>query len=114
MVDTPDNFTIAFRALCEEFTRDLPERSRRMEEAWTALRADCNYANLKALYLQVHSLAGSAQSFGHGPVGEAARVLEDFLRNFISLFDNNFSMPDAAQKAHIAHLLRALHNAAQN
>ena len=95
-------------ALRESFRGRLAERVREIEAAWEAARAepptDGGREPLRRLHRLAHSLYGTAGTFGHPAVGDAARALE--LRAQ-ALLD---AEPDDLQGlAELAPLLAALH-----
>lgn len=69
------------QALFQEFAQKLPQRiaaiAQLIEEIATQKNDD---DSLHELFRQVHSLSGSAPSFGYQDLGEAARALEYLLR----------------------------------
>ncbi len=68
------------RALQQSFAIQLPERLATIRQTWAALQENpAESALRKELYLTIHSLAGSAGTFGFQDLGQAARQLEEFL-----------------------------------
>lgn len=64
-------------ALRRQFAAGLPKRLDVIDVALAASRADpSNDAALPALLTALHSLAGTAGTFGFGALGDAARVAE--------------------------------------
>lgn len=61
-----------FDALLAEYRRELPPKLARLEEHFAAGR-------FTELRRELHTLAGSAGTFGLPQVGEAARAAEDYL-----------------------------------
>ncbi len=61
-----------FDALLAEYRRELPPKLARLEEHFAAGR-------FTELRRELHTIAGSAGTFGLPQVGEAARVAEDYL-----------------------------------
>ncbi|MEO8039683.1 MAG: Hpt domain-containing protein [Betaproteobacteria bacterium] len=68
-----------------EFVRTLPSKLEDVVSLWTAL-ADgaATPEQSQALYRNVHSLAGSAKTFGCAPVSAAARTLEYQLKPVVA------------------------------
>ena len=78
MPDPPQpDFAAQLAALRQQYIDDLPGRIDEIEAGWAGLAGD-GYGPeaCQALFRTVHSLAGSAPSFGHHALGDAARELE--------------------------------------
>jgi diguanylate cyclase (GGDEF)-like protein len=74
------------RALRDKYIRSLPDAIGRIEAHWSRMLEDkSNRDEARSLHGMLHTLAGSAPSFGFSEVGEAARNAEILVRN---LFDN--------------------------
>lgn len=96
------------QVLHESYAARLPEKIAQIEETWQILvTGECNGEGLKALHRMVHSLAGSGPTFGFAAVGEAARVLEVFLKSIL----NNSTVPVEVHCTQIAELLNDLRQA---
>ncbi len=68
------------RALQQSFATQLPERLATIRHLWVALQDNSVEAeSCRELYRMIHSLAGSAGTFGFQRLGQAARQLEEFL-----------------------------------
>lgn len=93
-----DPLRAEFDALLAEYRRDLVAKLARLEEHLAAGR-------LAELTRELHTLAGSAGTFGMRPLGEAARAAEAYL-------DACGASPDAAQRAELARLVARLRRAA--
>jgi chemotaxis protein histidine kinase CheA len=73
-------FEQQLKAFCREFRRALPKRIAEIE----GLCAECDQApappdRIRELRRALHSIAGSARTFGVAGVGEAARAAEQAL-----------------------------------
>lgn len=70
------------RRLREKYLASLPQRMAEIEREWQQLVPPVtNEANsLKQIYLQAHSLTGSAGTFGVEEISKAARDLADSLK----------------------------------
>ena len=67
--------------LREAYAAQLPEKISRIEKDWVALQEDTDNAEgTRALLRAVHTLNGSAASFGFKEVSSAARELESELK----------------------------------
>ncbi len=72
----PSNELLALR---NQYSETLPEKTNEILESWLALTPDTFLSGHQELYRQVHSLAGSAKTFGFNEVGVTAKALEKFL-----------------------------------
>ena len=73
------------RALAERFTSQLPERMREIaESAQISLDDMENIDSLRALWNNVHRLAGSAATFGFHKITVCAKRLEHLLDGVIN------------------------------
>ena len=79
MTEKPPGIESQFALLQVEFQRGLPARIEQMEAAWAEAERGALPA-LATLQRHVHSLAGSAGTFGAQAVGYAARALEQVLK----------------------------------
>ena len=72
------------RALRDKYIRSLPDAIGRIEAHWSRVLEDkSNRDEARALHGMLHTLAGSAPSFGFSEVGEAARSAEILVRNLL-------------------------------
>ncbi len=72
------------RALRDKYVRSLPDAIGRIEAHWSRVLEDkSNRDEARALHGMLHTLAGSAPSFGFSEVGEAARSAEILVRNLL-------------------------------
>jgi len=71
-----------FQPLRDAYRRALPQRVGEICDSWaSARRSGANAAQWQTLERLLHTLAGSAGTFGCQALGEQARALEDFLRS---------------------------------
>ena len=83
MVDKKAAKAAKFRVLQGTFTAQLPDRLATMRQVWIETQAHTdNAAPRQEFQRQVHSLAGSAGTFGYSRLGERARQVEDLLLQF--------------------------------
>ena len=88
---------------------DLPAALLGVESLWRELAAgSAPPERLMELQRQLHSIAGSAKTFGLPQLTESARAAEDFLEPFGAAG----SLPGAAEQAQFGCLLHALKRAA--
>ncbi len=100
---TPEVQTL--RQMARQFGANLPDRVAEIASLWQALSLGSSDAELpRTLHRKVHSLTGSATTFGFAPVSEAARRLELQLKPFAS----SERAPDPSQVASVAGLVEAL------
>jgi len=72
------------RALRDKYIRSLPDAIGRIEAHWSRVLEDkSNRDEARSLHGMLHTLAGSAPSFGFSEVGEAARSAEILVRNLL-------------------------------
>lgn len=76
------------------YIASLNPRRQNILELWDSLQAQWDASQFEALHRLVHSLAGSAETFGFADVTQAARLLVDDLRK---LGDTPPSPPARAQ-----------------
>lgn len=80
------------RALRDKYIRSLPDAIGRIEAHWSRVLEDkSNRDEARALHGMLHTLAGSAPSFGFSEVGEAARSAEILVRNLLDGADSQDS-----------------------
>lgn len=107
-MDDPDELQAELEQLSAAYAARLPERIATLERAWEELQGDgWNSDGLQLLSRQVHNLAGSGRTFGFALLSEAARNLEDCLREIAAAG----SVPDAQHRDRVRALLRELHRA---
>lgn len=81
MKDDSDSFQQRFVLLRDAYARDLGARLTGLEHLWARLKRDgWQRAVAQDLRQQVHRLRGSGATFGFPHLSEAARHLEDILR----------------------------------
>ncbi len=107
MANSPDSTDLEkeLAVLAGAFRERLPER---MAELGRLHQAICEgrdtMESTVALHRVVHSLAGSAQTFGLGLVGDAAREVE----RFITPITRNGTAPEGGEQVRLTRLLSAL------
>ncbi len=93
------------RLLRADYGRSLPERLGALIHCWQAVAiADVWGAGHVDFLHRVHSLAGSAGTFGYGKIGAKAKLLEEIL----TLLSQTSSTPSDVQKATILEVLQSL------
>ena len=108
MADVPTAVQELLNAMNREFAQQLPGKIRLVEKLWKVLLKKYNYEDFMTLHLCVHSLAGSSASFGNAPVGNAARVLEQYLDKFLDAHEPGLNPFNAAQRAQISSYVESL------
>lgn len=98
-----DEFKRQLEALNAEYRSGLPARLAEIDALWTK-SSGAHAALLRAL----HSMAGSAKTFGVKGVSEAAAAAE----HYIAPFCERGKAPDSAQRAEFERLLGTLRRAA--
>lgn len=72
------------KALQATYAQQLPARLAEARTLWHELcNEDWNEGKLKSLHRQVHTLAGSAPTFGFEQVGHTARVIEQRIKAWL-------------------------------
>jgi len=72
--------------LRDAFSATVPEKLNAIDILWLTVKQQGigNTDNTADLYRAVHSLAGSAGTFGHSELGQAARQLEQTIKQHLS------------------------------
>lgn len=105
-----DEFRQMLAAVSAEYRAGLPERLAGIEALWGHILRGADFAQaMPDLIRALHSIAGSAETFGLTAVGEAAAAAESRLEAYRDMRQ----MPDAASRAEIARLLETLRLAAE-
>lgn len=72
-----------FKALKDQYKTNLIQKKHSLQKTWSAILANENVAsNLKELYLILHNLSGTGNTFGFNQVTEHARLLEYIVKTF--------------------------------
>ncbi|MDH5325340.1 MAG: EAL domain-containing protein [Gammaproteobacteria bacterium] len=89
----------------EDYLRELPEKIAGVEQLWSEL-VHCAWddGEFSQFHIKVHSLAGSAGTFGLEELSNAARQLSDLLTHI----STTQRRPDESQRLHINALVRVL------
>lgn len=74
------------QALFDDYTQNLPAKINQIEQAWLEQINQFNQKKFQDFHRHVHSLCGSAGTYGYTELGKAARTLEIYIKN---LLDNN-------------------------
>jgi chemotaxis protein histidine kinase CheA len=72
-------FRQQFAALAAEYRATLPEKFGELESMWSAVREGGSFEGLDSLRRALHTIAGTAGTFGLGGVTDSARAAERFL-----------------------------------
>jgi CheY-like chemotaxis protein len=79
-----------FKSLKEQYKKNLAQKKHSLKKTWAAILANDNVdSNLKELYLILHNLSGTGNTFGFNQVTEHARLLEYIVKTFQS---DNFAL----------------------
>ena len=105
-----DAFRRQLEALTAEYRASLPEKFSKIDSLWCDLASGAASPDrIVELERALHSIAGSAKTFGVAGVSEAAAAAERFLEPF----GKRRKLPNTAQRADFALLLDNLKNAAR-
>lgn len=80
MSHSPDDIQAKLQALRASYHAQLPARVAEIETVWQTLQGQPQASGLKELHRKVHSMAGSAGTFGMPDLGKAARHVEERLK----------------------------------
>ncbi len=91
-----------------EYRRDLPAKLGALGELWRGLASGAlSPGRLAELHRELHTLAGTARTFGVAGVSEAAAAAESLLEPYC----RRSRLPGAAKRAELERLLDALNRA---
>jgi two-component system OmpR family response regulator len=62
--------------LLDTYEKSLPQKIREIRELWVQLESEADVEVARSFYRGVHNLAGTAATFGHPKLSEAARRIE--------------------------------------
>ncbi|RFC31785.1 MAG: response regulator receiver modulated diguanylate cyclase [Candidatus Nitrotoga sp. SPKER] len=95
--------------LCDAYAVQLPEKLKHIEEMWEQLSQNSwDGEGFQILYRMVHSLTGSGKTFGFVLLSDAARNLEEYLKQVIQIK----TALSEEQYQHIQKLMRELRQVA--
>ncbi len=100
-----EEFSKQIEALRAEYRAGLPDKLAELDGLWRGLASGAMQpGRLADLRRGLHSLAGSARTFGVAGVGEAAAAAESWLEPYC----NRGAVPGPAEQAEFRRLLDAL------
>lgn len=100
-----DEFKRQMAAFSADYRAGLPAKLERIDVLWQTLRSGASdTGSCVELLRGLHTIAGSAKTFGLSAVGDAARTAENFLEPFCAAG----AMPLAADREAFGQLLGAL------
>lgn len=105
MSQSHDAIQTQLQALRAAYCAQLPARIAEIETAWQSLRRQPDTVVLQELHRKVHSMAGSAGTFGLPELGQAARAIEQHLK---ALLHEQVS-PSGAEEREISAGITMLH-----
>lgn len=100
----PDAVRQRLEALHDGYRRRLPDRVARLRRHWEGLRAAWDRTAAEALQVDVHNLKGSAGTYGHPDIAEAAAAIETVLDRL----KNEGKTGEESEKCAIDDLLRRI------
>ncbi len=105
----PETFKKYLSALSADYRATLAEKLLHIDQMWKELTAGSTaHGPMTTLHRELHTLAGSAKTFGLPAVSEAARVAEHFIEPY-ALVD---ALPAAPKLIEFENLLVALRESA--
>lgn len=107
----PETFRKYLSALSADYRATLTEKLLHIDQMWKELTAGSTAPGpLKTLHRELHTLAGSAKTFGLPAVSEAARVAEHFIEPYALVG----ALPAAPLLVEFENLLGALRESADS
>ena len=104
-----DEFRRQMDAFNAEYRASLPGKLREVDELWKRMHADAARPEDSAeLLRRLHTLAGSAKTFGFPELGTAARAAE----NYLEPYTRQGVMPPVAEREEFGRLLGMLRQCA--
>lgn len=104
----PADLKAKLKVLSDTYAAQLPGKLEQIEQTWHQLPRDgWDEEGFKTLHRQVHSLTGSGKTFGFAALSDAARVLEEYLKQH----EQTKSALNAAQRDQVQGLLVKLRQA---
>lgn len=97
---------LKFHALQVAYAKKLPIKLAEIAKQWELLNADFDKQRFIDFHRAVHTLCGSAGTYGYSQLSQVARDLEIYLKQLL-----DYNALNAAQKSEIAHLLEKLQHA---
>lgn len=89
MTTSHDNIQERLQALRESYVKGLPEKIKNIQVLWSNIRKlGWNEDDAKELYRQVHTIAGSAPTFGCSEAGLLARKVTIIMKKYIQLSEH--------------------------
>lgn len=98
-----DNIQRKLQALRQDYTNALPQRINLLHTLWQALQQGWGSATLQAFHRDVHSLCGSAGTYGYSDISFRARQLEQALKQ-----QDDKQPANALQRTHLQTLVDGL------
>lgn len=92
-----------------QYAKNLPEKIQRIESFWQEQLSNWDPVTFQDFHREVHSLCGSAGTYGYVELGKAARQLEIYLKNII-----NIGSLQSHDKSEITAYVTQLNNFAKN
>jgi chemotaxis protein histidine kinase CheA len=104
-----DDLSRELEALSVEYRASLPQRLSDIDGAWSAVRrGEGDAESVRVVLRNLHSMAGSALTFGMPELGRAAAAAEDW----IEPYHERAEVPPASAQAAFEPLLHAVRQAA--
>lgn len=102
----PIELQATLKILCNAYAAQLPEKLKQLEQVWEQLPQDSwDEEGFQTLHRMVHSLTGSGKTFGFSLLSDAARNLEERLKQ---LAQAKTALSEQ-QNSHIHELMSKLH-----
>jgi len=103
-----DNIQDKLQKLFVTYTQRLPNKVRRIRASWLDLQTEWDKQAFIALHRDVHSLCGSAGTYGYQEVSHCARQLEKYLKS-----EMEADSPAAIDQHYVADLLSQLQSSVE-
>ncbi len=70
--------------LIKIYTKNLPDKIHHIETVWKAQKRTWDLSQFQTFHREVHSICGSAGTYGYNELGAAARQMEIYLKNILN------------------------------
>ncbi|MGQ3891579.1 diguanylate cyclase [Legionella sp. CNM-4043-24] len=78
-----DNIQDRLHQLFVKYAQSLPDKLERINARWQGLQAEWNNGDMQVFHREVHSLSGSAGTYGYQDISVCARQLEQYLKTVL-------------------------------
>ncbi len=72
-----------FQKMFDAYAERLPAKLKVIDDSWVRVAAEGDSDAVQSLHLELHSLAGSAETFGYAQLGKSAKAMEVVLADWL-------------------------------